>query len=104
MSNFRRLECSNKKIGVDLSVPMKVVEEVNIRLENTLYGYFLGNHIAFPVVDYYVRNIWAKYGLQKVMMNAKGFFFFRFSSKKGVDDVLENGPWLIRNAPIILKP
>ena len=56
------------------------------------------------MVDYYVRNMWAKYGIQKVMMNAKGFFFFKFNSKKGVDDVLENGPWLIRNVPIILKP
>lgn len=37
-------------------------------------------------------------------MNAKGFFLFKFTSKKGVDDVLENGPWLIRNVPIILKP
>ena len=104
MSNFRRLECSNKKTGVDISVPMKVVEEVNLRFENTLYGYFLGQHLAFPVVDYYVRNAWAKYGIQKVMMNAKGFFFFKFNSEKGVDDVLENGPWLIRNVPIILKP
>ena len=37
-------------------------------------------------------------------MNAKGFFFFKFSSKKGVEDVLENGPWLIINVSIILKP
>ncbi|PWA45854.1 zinc knuckle CX2CX4HX4C [Artemisia annua] len=103
-SNFRRLECSKKKDDVDLSVPMKVVEEVNTRFENTLYGYFLGQRLAFPVVDYYVRNAWAKFGVQKVMMNAKGFFFFKFTSKKGVDDVLENGPWLIRNVPIILKP
>ena len=29
------------------------------------------------------------------MMNAKGFFFFKFTSKKGVDDVLENGPLAI---------
>ena len=73
---------------VDLSVPMKVVEEVNSRFDNTLYGYFLGKRIAFPVVDYYVRNAWAKYGIQKVMMNAKGFFFFQFTSQKGVEDVL----------------
>lgn len=51
VSNFRRLECSNKKVDVDLSVPMKVVEEVNTRFENTLYGYFLGQRLAFPVVD-----------------------------------------------------
>jgi hypothetical protein len=103
-SNFRRLESSNKRDDVDLSIPLKVVEEVNTRFENTLYGYFLGQRLAFPVVDYYVRNAWAKFGIQKVMMNAKGFFFFKFNSSKGVDDVLENGPWLIRNVPIILKP
>jgi hypothetical protein len=89
MSNFRRLEYRKIINGVDLIVPMKVVEEVNTRYENTLYGYFLGKRIAFPDVDYYVRNVWAKYGIQKVMMNAKGFFFFKFNSKKGVDDVLE---------------
>ncbi|PWA74765.1 zinc knuckle CX2CX4HX4C [Artemisia annua] len=99
-----RLECSKKSNDVDLSVPMKVVEEVNNRFENMLYGYFLGQRLAFPVVDYYVRNARPKYGLQRVMMNAKGFFFFKFNSKKGVDDVLENGPRLIRNVPIILKP
>jgi hypothetical protein len=103
-SNFRTLECSKKANGVDLSVPMKVVEEVNTRFENTLFGYFLGQRLAFPVVDYFVRNAWAKYGIQKVMMSAKGFFFFKFNSKKGVDDIFENGPWLIRNVPIILKP
>lgn len=52
MSNFRRLKCSKKSNGVDLAVPMKVVEEVNTRFENTLYGYFLGQRLAFPVVDY----------------------------------------------------
>jgi hypothetical protein len=104
VSNFRRLECSKKKADVDLSVPMNVVEEVNLRFENTLYGYFLGQRLAFPVVDYYVRNAWAKFGIQKVMMNVKGFFFFKFNSSKGVDDLLENGPWLIRNVSIILKP
>jgi hypothetical protein len=72
VSNFRRLECSKKKVDVDLSVPMKVVEEVNTRFQNTLYGYFLGQRLAFPVVDYFVRNAWAKFGVQKVMMNAKG--------------------------------
>ncbi|GJW11035.1 reverse transcriptase domain-containing protein [Tanacetum coccineum] len=41
--------------------------------------------------------------MKKVMMNAKGFYFFKFSSKKGVDDVLENGPWMIRQVPIILN-
>ena len=36
-------------------------------------------------------------------MDAKGFFIFKFGSKKGLEDVLKGGPWMIRNNPIILK-
>ncbi|GKD24600.1 putative reverse transcriptase domain-containing protein [Tanacetum coccineum] len=37
------------------------------------------------------------------MMNAKGFFFFKFDSRSGLDAVLEGGPWMVHNSPIILK-
>lgn len=56
------------------------------------------------MVENYVRNAWAKFGILKVMMNSKGFFFFKFSSKRGMEEVLENGPWMIRTIPIILNP
>lgn len=58
---------------------------------------------AFPVVEHYVLNAWKKYGIAKVMMNAKGFFFFKFRSATGRDEVLENGLWFIRNVPIVIK-
>ncbi|GJR20645.1 zinc knuckle CX2CX4HX4C containing protein [Tanacetum coccineum] len=59
--------------------------------------------MAFPVVEYYARNNWAKHGLKRIMMNSKGFFFFKFDSRAGLEAVLEGGPWLIRKSPIILK-
>nr|GEW69219.1 hypothetical protein [Tanacetum cinerariifolium] len=37
------------------------------------------------------------------MMKSKGFFFIKFESRKWLEDVLENGPWMIRNSPLILK-
>ncbi|XP_021991605.1 uncharacterized protein LOC110888384 [Helianthus annuus] len=37
------------------------------------------------------------------MMNANGFFFFKFSDAKGMNEVLEGGPWLIRNTPFLLN-
>ncbi|GKC61009.1 zinc knuckle CX2CX4HX4C containing protein [Tanacetum coccineum] len=37
------------------------------------------------------------------MMNSKGFFFFKFDSRVGLEAVLEGGRWLIRKSPIILK-
>jgi len=49
-----------------------------------------------------MQNKWKKYGLQKIMMNANGFFF-KFDNNKGILDVLEEGPWLFLNQPIFLN-
>ncbi|GJS03790.1 zinc knuckle CX2CX4HX4C containing protein [Tanacetum coccineum] len=45
----------------------------------------------------------AKHGLKRIMMNSKGFFFFKFNSHAGLEAVLEGGPWLIPKSLIILK-
>ena len=37
------------------------------------------------------------------MKNGDGVYLFKFATKEGVDCVLERGPWLIRNSPIILN-
>ncbi|GKA23295.1 zinc knuckle CX2CX4HX4C containing protein [Tanacetum coccineum] len=102
-SNFRTLVADPVFDGVNISIPCKVVEKVNTRFEHTLYGYFIGKRMAFPVVEYYVRNNWAKHGLKRIMMNSKGFFFFKFDCRAGLEAVLEGGPWMIRKSPIILK-
>ncbi|GKC24402.1 zinc knuckle CX2CX4HX4C containing protein, partial [Tanacetum coccineum] len=93
-ANFRSLCSENLCDGAKFSIPRKVVETVSTRFDNTLYGYFIGKRIAFLVVEYYARNNWGKYGLTRIMMNSKGFFFLKFNTPKGLDDVLENGPWM----------
>ncbi|GJT20620.1 zinc knuckle CX2CX4HX4C containing protein [Tanacetum coccineum] len=102
-SNFCTLVADPVFDGVNISIPRKVVEKVSTRFEHTLYGYFIGKRMAFPVVEYYARNNWAKHGLKRIMMNSKGFFFFKFDSRAGLEAVLEGGPWLIRKSLIILK-
>ncbi|GJS97895.1 zinc knuckle CX2CX4HX4C containing protein [Tanacetum coccineum] len=37
------------------------------------------------------------------MMTTKGMFFFKFNSKDGMNVMIENGSWLIRSVPLILK-
>ncbi|KAJ0814120.1 putative transcription factor interactor and regulator CCHC(Zn) family [Helianthus annuus] len=98
--NFRPMETLEKMEGIDVVIP---ISSVNDRFANTLYGYFLGKRLAFPVVDYFVKNAWAKYGLTRMMMNSKGFFFFKFKTKRSMEQLLEDGPWTIRNVPIILN-
>nr|GEX56656.1 hypothetical protein [Tanacetum cinerariifolium] len=60
--------------------------------------------VAYPIVANYVRNTWGKYGLIRSMFNlSTGLFSFQFSSMDGLDAMFKNGPWFIRNYPLILK-
>ncbi|GJZ24779.1 copia protein [Tanacetum coccineum] len=53
----------------------KSIRAISQRFANTAYGFFLGKRVAYPVVANY----------------------------DGLDAMLENGPWFIRNNPLILK-
>ncbi|XP_022007739.1 uncharacterized protein LOC110907006 [Helianthus annuus] len=101
--NFRILKSEEVLEDVDIVLPRETVRMSQDKYANTLYGYFLGKRLAFPVVEYFARKNWVKFGLQKSMMNSNGFFFFKFSDEKGMKEVLEGGPWLIKNTPFLLN-
>ncbi|XP_022030437.1 uncharacterized protein LOC110931348 [Helianthus annuus] len=101
--NFRSLEAEEKQDGCDVVLSRDSVRVVQDKLANTLYGYFLGDRVAFPVVDYFVKNNWKRFGLQKSMMNANGYFFFKFADHAGMMNALNEGPWIIRSQPLFLE-
>ncbi|GJY54079.1 zinc knuckle CX2CX4HX4C containing protein [Tanacetum coccineum] len=72
------------------------------KFTNTLYGYFIGERLAFPIVEAYVKNAWAKYGFECAIFR-NGFFFFKFSSHDGMVKTLDGGPWFIGSMPIFLN-
>ncbi|GJT15753.1 zinc knuckle CX2CX4HX4C containing protein [Tanacetum coccineum] len=80
--------------GAAVAILIEAVEEVSSRFANTLYGYFIGKRLAFPLVENYVKNTWAKYGLRRIQLH-EDFFMFQFDTKEGMESVMENGPWLI---------
>nr|GEU48705.1 hypothetical protein [Tanacetum cinerariifolium] len=50
------------------------------------------------------RNTWGKFGLVRSMFSSSTrLFSFQFSSQDGLNAMLENGLWFIRNHPIILE-
>nr|GEX56822.1 zinc knuckle CX2CX4HX4C [Tanacetum cinerariifolium] len=67
-SNIRSLVAYKVFDGVNISIPRKVVEMLSVRFENTWYGYFIGKRMASLVVEYYVKNNWAKYRLKRIMI------------------------------------
>ncbi|GKC27806.1 copia protein [Tanacetum coccineum] len=81
---------------VDMTVEMKKLSSLK---DTTVLG-------SFPTYAgyYYGWNTWGKYGLVRSMFNSStGLLSFQVSSMDGLDDMLENGPWFIRNNPLILK-
>ncbi|MFS7912516.1 putative transcription factor interactor and regulator CCHC(Zn) family [Helianthus anomalus] len=100
--NFRSLVSPVTHEGCDVVLSRESVRAVQEKLANTLYGYFLGDRVAYPVVEYFVKNQWKRFGLQKSMMNANGFFFFQFADEAGMLNVLKEGPWIIRSQPMFL--
>ncbi|GJX08968.1 reverse transcriptase domain-containing protein [Tanacetum coccineum] len=101
--DFRSLVNEELVDNYDMVLLMAVIENVKNRYANLLVGYFLGKSHPFPIVQNYVNNTWAKFGLQKLMKNEDGVFRFKFASKDGLDRVLERGPWIICNTPLILN-
>ncbi|GKF44295.1 retrotransposon protein, putative, ty1-copia subclass, partial [Tanacetum coccineum] len=64
---------------VDVVVMVEFIRAISAGFANTIYVFFLGKRVAYPVVVNY------------------------FNSMEGLDVILENGPWLICNNPLILK-
>ncbi|GJT43434.1 hypothetical protein Tco_0952149 [Tanacetum coccineum] len=90
--------------GIDVVVSVDYIRAISERFANTAYGFFLEKKVAYPVFANYVRNTWGKYGLTRSMFSSStGLFSFQFSSMDGLDAMLENSPWFIRNNPLILK-
>nr|GEU63989.1 hypothetical protein [Tanacetum cinerariifolium] len=91
-----------KVLGADVAIRITAVDEICDQFTNTLYGYFIGSWLAFPIVKKYVCNAWAKYGFESVIVH-NGFYLFKFTSHEGMVRVLNGGPWFIRLMHIMLN-
>ena len=80
LSTDENVECAN------VAILLAAVDEVSHRFANTLFGYFIGKHITFPIVENYVKNTWPKYGIERVMWN-NCFSFFHLSTMEGMEQV-----------------
>ncbi|GJQ94485.1 hypothetical protein Tco_0005624 [Tanacetum coccineum] len=101
--NFRALYNEEKVEDTDFVLPVENVLAARNKFANSLVGFFVGKSVAFPLVQNYVKNTWGKYGFQKVISDDDGVFYFKFTSVTGMEQVMEKGPWMIRNQPLLLN-
>ncbi|CAH1443594.1 unnamed protein product [Lactuca virosa] len=78
-------------------IPSAIMEKGNIPFERTLYGYFLGDRLAFPFVKDRFLELWKEHGLCDVFINDDDVFFFNFDNDVGMNYVLQKGIWKIKD-------
>ncbi|KAL4576835.1 hypothetical protein LXL04_012935 [Taraxacum kok-saghyz] len=87
-------------------IPSDIVNRGSIPYSRTLYGFFNEeNEIDFALVNSHFRKMWKTHGVEDIMVNDDGFYFFKFKTDEGILCALEHGPWTISNtnSPIFLK-
>ncbi|KAK4384493.1 hypothetical protein Sango_3056000 [Sesamum angolense] len=91
-----------KQNGEIIIRPTKeVVDNGSKKWQTTAVGYCLGRRPYFPQLEAFARANWK--GLQQVSATSSGFFFFRFTTRFAMEDVIEGGPWLFQGQPIVLQ-
>ncbi|GJV28501.1 hypothetical protein Tco_1384949 [Tanacetum coccineum] len=100
--HLRTLFNADRVDDTDFVLLVENVERAHNKFANSLVGFFVGKKVAFTLVKNYVTNTWSKFGFQRVMSDDEGVFSFKFTSMTGMEQDLEQGPWMIRNQPLIL--
>ncbi|KAF7123295.1 hypothetical protein RHSIM_Rhsim12G0066300 [Rhododendron simsii] len=86
-----------KKAKVIVCPHAEVIVEGVAQWSNCLVGYFLDKKLPFIGVQNIATQIWKKFGIQKVMSNEQGFYFFEFSQADAARRVIEATPWHFGN-------
>ncbi|GJU00634.1 zinc knuckle CX2CX4HX4C containing protein [Tanacetum coccineum] len=71
--------------------------------KNTICGFFMGGQVTYSEARYHLRRMWNKFGFIDLMKNEEGVFFFKFQDERGMDEVVSNGPWLVKNKPMFVQ-
>nr|GEZ73499.1 hypothetical protein [Tanacetum cinerariifolium] len=51
----------------------------------------------------HLRRMWNKFRYLDLIKNERGVFFFKFQDEKVMEEVVNNGPWLVNNKPIFMQ-
>ncbi|GJZ94838.1 zinc knuckle CX2CX4HX4C containing protein, partial [Tanacetum coccineum] len=66
-------------------------------------GYFVGYKMSIQELRYHLYRMWSKYGLKHILNNGNGVFVFKFDNHQGLQTVIESGPWIVNNKPMVVQ-
>ncbi|GKD33322.1 RNA-directed DNA polymerase, eukaryota, reverse transcriptase zinc-binding domain protein, partial [Tanacetum coccineum] len=81
----------------------EIVKECSKKWELTVCGYFVGYKMSYQELRYNIFRMWGKFGLKSVIPNGNGVFLCKFKSIKGIQSVVEMGPWMVNGKPMFVQ-
>ncbi|GJT26179.1 RNA-directed DNA polymerase, eukaryota, reverse transcriptase zinc-binding domain protein [Tanacetum coccineum] len=66
-------------------------------------GYFVGAKMNFYGLRYNLRKMQGRYGLGEMFSTSNDVYCFKFKHENGMNQVLENSPWLIGGRPLLVQ-
>ncbi|GJS98341.1 RNA-directed DNA polymerase, eukaryota, reverse transcriptase zinc-binding domain protein [Tanacetum coccineum] len=91
------------KEPMDVIFDEELIKDGSSKWKLTLCGYFVGHKISINDLRYNIRRMWSRHGFKEVTENDYGMFFFRFHNERGLNYVVENGPWMVNNKPLVVQ-
>ncbi|GKC28963.1 putative reverse transcriptase domain-containing protein [Tanacetum coccineum] len=98
-STVSKLENGNRRIMITAEEVIKGGQSCSLQL----YGYFVGTSMDYRVVRGNLMRMWRVYDIEEITKTSSGIFYFKFKSKEGMKSVLESGPWMVQNVPLVLN-
>ncbi|GJR98189.1 RNA-directed DNA polymerase, eukaryota, reverse transcriptase zinc-binding domain protein [Tanacetum coccineum] len=80
-----------------------MIAEGSKKWERTLCAYFVGYSMAVSELKYNLRKMWSRYGFKDIVDYNNGVYFMKFNNENGLQNVVNNGPWMVKNKPLIVQ-
>nr|GEZ16883.1 hypothetical protein [Tanacetum cinerariifolium] len=98
-SSVCKLENGNHRISFSTKEVYKGGQACSLQL----YGYFVGTSMDYRVVRGNLMRMWRIHDIEDITKTNAGVYYFKFKSEEGMKRVLESGPWMIQNVPLVLN-
>nr|GEX24828.1 reverse transcriptase domain, reverse transcriptase zinc-binding domain protein [Tanacetum cinerariifolium] len=80
----------------------EIIELGSQKWSLTVCGQFIRCTVGFNEARYHIKRMWHKFGLKDVIAE-NGVFYFKFQDEEGINEVINNGPWMVNNKPLVVQ-
>ncbi|PWA75907.1 hypothetical protein CTI12_AA236950 [Artemisia annua] len=86
-----------------IAISMEDIKKGSEACALQLYGYFVGTSMDYRVVYANLSRMWRAYGISDITKTRAGLFYFKFKNEEFMKAVLDSGPWMVNNVPLVLN-